>query len=166
MSESINPVNPNLAGLNLAQPLVDAVRLAFRSLQTVQNNLDELNAAVVRAQTAADSAGVAAAAPHPSAQAVVTGSRALGTAYHNTGKTAMYVLVTLSCTSSGGANFGQANALTDSAATPTTVVASTFNGSTTATVYEHLGFWVLPGNYYKVVVTNTTVTLVAWTEWS
>ena len=102
----------------------------------------------------------------PASQAVVTGSRDLTSVFQNTGATSMYVLVTLSCVSAGGANFGQAEARTDTAATPTTVVGSTFNGSATATVNQQLGFWVLPGSYYRVVVVTTTVNLACWTEWS
>lgn len=104
-------------------------------------------------------------APPPTTQAVVTGSRVLGTVYHNTGSTPMFVSVTLLCTAGGGANFAQANAITDAAATPVTVVGSTFNGSAAASINQQLGFWVLPGSYYKVAVVTTTVALSLWTEW-
>jgi hypothetical protein len=99
-------------------------------------------------------------------QSVVTGSRNLTSIYQNTGAKPIYVLVTLACTAAGGANFGQAEARTDASATPTTTVGSTFNGSATATVNQQMAFWVLPGNYYRVVVVTTTVTLSCWTEWS
>lgn len=99
-------------------------------------------------------------------QSVVTGSRALGTVYQNTGSTAKFVSVTVRCTAAGGANFGQSSTYTDASNPPTTAVASTFNGNTTATQEQTMSFWVLPGNYYKVAVVTTTVTLSLWTEWS
>ena len=101
----------------------------------------------------------------PTQQAVVTSSRALGTVYHNSGKTPMFVVVTLLCTASGGSNFGEAHAFADSATSPTTVVGRTFNGSSSASVAEQLSFFVLPGNYYKVAVVTTTVVLTYWVEW-
>jgi hypothetical protein len=110
--------------------------------------------------------GVPVAAPGPTTQTVVTGSRVLGTVYHNTGTTPKYCSVTVRSTAGGGANFGEASAYTDSAATPTTIVGSTFNGSATITTDQQLNFWVLPGNYYKVAVVTTTVTLSVWTEWN
>jgi hypothetical protein len=99
-------------------------------------------------------------------QSVVTGSRALGTTYQNTGTTPMMVTVTLQSTAGGGANFGQANILTDAASPPTTVVATTFNGSIVATVHLTISFWVLPGNYYRINQVTTTVVLGSWVEWT
>ncbi len=97
-----------------------------------------------------------------SSQAVVTGSRALGTVYQNTGSGPMYVLATLQCQPVAGA--GEAQALTDSATPPTTVVAATYENNGTSK--QHLGFWVLPGNYYKIAVVTNAVTLSIWTEWT
>lgn len=116
-----------------------------------------------RALVAAD---LPAGATGITAQNVVTGSRALGTVYHNTGTTPMFCSVTMLCTAGGGANFGQANAYTDSSASPTTVVGNTYNNSATVSVDQQLSFWVLPGNYYKVTVVLTTVVLSVWVEWN
>lgn len=103
-------------------------------------------------------------APPPTTQNVVTGSRALGTTYQNTGTTPMHVAVTLSCLGAGGANNAVCNAITDSSATPSTIVASSTNASTTFTIHQHLNFWVLPGNYYKLAVISNNVALAIWTE--
>ncbi len=97
-----------------------------------------------------------------SAQNVVTGSRALGTVYHNTGTSPIYVLATLTCQPIAGN--AEAQALTDAATPPTTVVAATFENLGTSK--QHLGFWVLPGNYYSITVVTNQVTLSVWTEWN
>jgi len=98
-------------------------------------------------------------------QSVVTGSRILGVVYQNTGTTPMMVTVTLACISSGGA-LAQADAITVTSATPSTVVASTYNSSATVTVYEHLSFWVLPLSSYKVAVNTASVSMISWVEWT
>lgn len=102
----------------------------------------------------------------PTTQSVVTGSRAIGTTYQNTGSTPRFVSVTIRCTAAGGSNFGQASAITDSSSTPTTVVATTFNGNATASQDQTMSFWVLPGNYYRVSQVTTLVSLGTWVEWS
>ncbi|HXJ72244.1 MAG TPA: hypothetical protein VNM37_05310 [Candidatus Dormibacteraeota bacterium] len=120
--------------------------------------MSELIAAVAAIPSTPPAAGI-------TVQSVVSGSRILGVVYQNTGTTAMMVTVTLACVSSGG-TFAQADAITDATATPTAVVASTFNGSALATVYEHLSFWVLPLSYYKVAVNTSSVSMISWVEWT
>ncbi len=97
-----------------------------------------------------------------SAQNVVTGSRALGTIYHNTTTRPIYVLVTVTCQPVAGS--GEAQALTDAATPPTTVVGATFENNGTSK--QNLPFWVLPGNYYSVAVVTNQVTLYSWVEWN
>jgi len=133
----------------------------WRFWRDLTQSVNELIAAVA----ALGGGSVTPAQPAVTVQSVVTGSRILGIVYQNTGLTAMMVTVTLACVSSGGA-FAQADAITDTSATPATIVASTFNGSATATVYEHLSFWVLPASYYKVAVNTASVSMITWVEWT
>lgn len=91
-------------------------------------------------------------------QAVVTGSRAIGTAYQNTTGKPMMVLVTATATSAS-----EITGLTDANATPTTEVGRGHQG--TATVNGSVFFCVLNGNYYKVTVSGTSPALTRWTEW-
>jgi hypothetical protein len=95
-------------------------------------------------------------AAHFATQSIVTASRALSTAYHNTGVKTMCVCV--SVTSSAGVSL---QAFSDSNSTPTTQVAQQFavGGSTSSIM-----FMVLPGNYYKVAAGGGD-TLFLWTEW-
>ena len=88
----------------------------------------------------------------PTTQSSVTGSRALGTVYHNTGITALFASVTISSTTN------PIVAYTDSNATPITAVAT--QPSPSGTVF----FIVLPGNYYSV--SSSGGTLGAWIEWN
>jgi len=95
------------------------------------------------------------------AQNVVTGSRGLNTAFHNTGNKPLFVSVCISGSSSSG-QFYTGSAYTDTNTTPTTLVAATEatgNGNGTGQMF----FIVLPGNYYKV---SGSGTLSVWTEWS
>jgi hypothetical protein len=90
------------------------------------------------------------------AQNDVTASRAIdGTVYRNTSKKTMYVSVSVT-TAAAGTIAG----ITDSAAAPTTTVADHDHA---AAGKIHIGFMVLPGNYYKV--TNTGAVLANWIEW-
>ncbi len=93
---------------------------------------------------------------HSMTQNVVTGSRAIGTVYQNTTGKPMFVVVTAH--SSSTTNF---TAYSDGSNPPTTVVATTM--ASTAGWGEHVGFWVMPNNYYKVAFTSGT--LDTWTEW-
>ena len=91
-------------------------------------------------------------------QNVVTGSRLLGTVYHNTGTHPIFVTVS-------DLNTATTNlyAETDSSSSPSTVV-------TEVNVFLNsrnmVSFWVLPGNYYEVIDTMSgTSTLSYWVEW-
>ena len=130
----------------------------WRFWRDLTGAVSELIAAVAAIPSTPPTAGI-------TVQSVVSGSRILGVVYQNTGTTAMMVTVTLACVSSGG-TFAQADAITDATATPTAVVASTFNGSALATGYEHLSFWVLPLSYYKVAVNTSSVSMISWVEWT
>lgn len=167
LNDRLQRISGMVGALSAAQTAAAAA--AADSIDTGSVTVSDLAGTGTRMVTA-DASGALGTQALPSSgvttQSVVTGSRALGTIYHNTGLTPMMVTVTVGCVAAGGANFGQAKALTDASSTPTTVVASTFNGSATATVYEHLTFWVLPGHYYEVAIVTTTVSLVSWTEWN
>jgi len=98
-------------------------------------------------------------------QAVVTGSRALGTVYHNTGATAMIVSVTM--------QFSTTNQtiqyLTDSSNPPTTLVDQLYTGTSGIGGGANIPitFVVLPGNYYKVAQTfGSGGSIGIWTEWN
>jgi hypothetical protein len=89
-------------------------------------------------------------------QSVVTGSRALGTIYHNTSTTPKIATVSVSL------NGDNLQAIADSSAAPTTVVMDApYNGGGSYTAICF--FVILPGYYYKVTSTGT---LKSWTEWS
>jgi hypothetical protein len=96
-------------------------------------------------------------------QSVVTGSRTFNTAYQNTTGKPMSVVVSMVATTSTTC-YG--SAYSDSASTPTTLVAAGGNNSATpATAWTlNLCFWVLPGNYYRIV-TSGSPGLACWTEW-
>lgn len=85
-------------------------------------------------------------------------ARVLGSVYQNTGTKAMRVAATCSCPTVIGLAI-----YTDSAASPTTVVGQTTNGSTN-TANQFLSAWVLPGNYYKVTG-GAGASLLQWFEW-
>ena len=94
-------------------------------------------------------------------QNVVTGARALGTVFQNTGIKPLFVSVSVSCP--GGAYAG---AYTDAAANPSTVVAEAGSGSGGTAPQVQIFFIVLPGNYYKVAAIAGGPGLSIWTEWS
>lgn len=94
----------------------------------------------------------------PTTQNVVTGSRAVGTVYQNTGSTSMYVSVAYYSNS-----VSQFEALTDSLSTPTTGVG--FANPNTTNTYVTFFFVVLPGNYYEVTASAGTPTVQQWVEW-
>jgi hypothetical protein len=85
----------------------------------------------------------------------LSGSRTLGTAYHNTGSGGMFVEVYLS----GGSSGNTITVTTDSASSPSTVI------STHATQGTALGaFFAVPaGNYYKVT-TSGSASISSWRE--
>jgi len=88
----------------------------------------------------------------------VTGSRALGSEYQNTGSLPMLVVVA----GHGGVN-QVATAVTDSGSPPTTVVAKAGSSNSGSIEYGTMSFIVLPGNYYKVTWTGT---LDSWLEYN
>jgi hypothetical protein len=103
-------------------------------------------------------------ASYPTAQNVVTGSRALNTVYQNTTGRPMRVSVTLNF--SGSVAQDIASVLTDSSATPSSVVAK-FNCNTTVaftSVYIPVTFFVLAGDYYEIT-SGTGPAIISWTEW-
>lgn len=93
------------------------------------------------------------------AQAVVTGTRALNTVFHNTSARPLFISV---CASGSGVNF--ITAYTDANPAPVAQVAQAGQGSSGATL-EQLFFIVLPGNYYRVDGGGSAVMSI-WTEWS
>ncbi len=89
---------------------------------------------------------------------VVTGSRAVGTAYRNTSAGTMFVAVSAYSDANGG--FW---AYCDTSNPPTTAVIGCSNIAGSV----HILFFVVPYNeYYKVAFTSGTPTLSCWTEWS
>jgi hypothetical protein len=84
----------------------------------------------------------------------------LGNVYQNTTGKPVFHTVTVSMNSTSTPLI----AYTDSSTSPTTVVASITNQSST---YSNmcLSFWVLPGNYYKVALGVAGGTLQYWTQW-
>jgi hypothetical protein len=84
----------------------------------------------------------------------------LGGVYQNTTGKPVFHTVTVSMNSTSTPLI----AYTDSSSSPTTVVASITNQSST---YSNmcLSFWVLPGNYYKVALGVAGGTLQYWTQW-
>lgn len=97
------------------------------------------------------------------AQGVVTGSRALNTVFQNTSTTKpMFVSVTIESTTAS-----VFQAITDNAASPTTIVAQAGMASgppsgVPVSARFPILFIVLPGNYYKV---SGGGSLITWTEW-
>ncbi len=105
------------------------------------------------------------AAP-PSTQTDVTASRAYdGTVYHNT--TSKPITVTVTVNMAGSIKI---IAYSDANADPTTVVAGTGATSVATSLPMSCTFTVLPGNYYKVILTDIggagTKSLASWIEWS
>lgn len=98
-------------------------------------------------------------------QSVVTGSRALGTVFQNTGVKPLFVCATVSSTTAS-----LIQVFTDAAASPSTVVAQ--GGMTSGPpsgvgvqAYFPMFFIVLPNNYYKITVSGSS-SMLSWTEWS
>lgn len=93
-------------------------------------------------------------------QNVVTASRAITTIYRNTYGKAMMVTANFNINSAV-----VMQAFSDSAASPTTIVATTSNpGAGSATCC--LSFWVLNNNYYKITVSSGSPVTNQWVEWS
>ncbi len=91
-------------------------------------------------------------------QSDVTGSRSIGTVYHNTGSTAMMVTVAIS----GNGIGSEVDALTDASTPPTTKVGAFAGG---VTLLNSISFWVLPGNYYEITQFSTGAVVESWIEW-
>ena len=97
----------------------------------------------------------------PTTQAVVTGSRVLGTVYQNTSGKPMWINITFTAV----AGTDGINVVTDASATPTVVVASLYNFSTATAIT--VSFLVLTGNYYEVVISiGSAFTINSWVEWT
>lgn len=93
----------------------------------------------------------------PTTQANVTGSRAIGTIYHNTSDFTMHVNVSIF----SGTNATMV-AVSDASATPSTTVQAAFVPNTGNA--NGMTFIVLPGNYYQVTVSAGAPTLYQWVE--
>lgn len=90
----------------------------------------------------------------------MTGSRLLGTVYHNTSINPIFVVATSYNSNSAAI----AKAYTDSSSSPSTEVAE-YNAPEDQ--YRIAAFWVLAGNYYEITDTDSgTATLYLWTEWT
>ena len=99
--------------------------------------------------------------PGPSAQNVVTGSRAINTVYQNTGNKPLFVTITFTV----GGTTVSADIKCDSNAAPATVIASV--SPKNATAITTITFIVLPSYYYKLYQGGSvTLTMQYWTEWS
>ncbi len=83
--------------------------------------------------------------------------RALTTIYHNTTTDPIWVQVVVL----SGVSAGTVSILSDSSATPTTVIG---DATSDAAHYMAVKTWVLPGNYYQV--TGTNVSIDTWVETS
>jgi hypothetical protein len=88
------------------------------------------------------------------------GTRTLNSIYHNTTGKPLFVAV-----SSQIASGTLSQALTDSSATPSLIVAQTNATSGSAALIQQMFFVVLPGNYYEVNSAAGT-TLYNWVEWN
>ncbi len=95
-----------------------------------------------------------------SSQNVVTGSRVIGTVYQNTTGKTMYVAVVVG---NGGVGFGSTQFVTDSSATPSTIVSYAPNLPATDGGNNTVYGMVLNNNYYEC--TSNSSPLISWTEW-
>jgi hypothetical protein len=96
-----------------------------------------------------------------STQSVVTSSRVFGTIYQNTSSKLMIITVATQDSEIGHT----ATAYSDTNSSPSTIVAENYSGYDAGhTNAASMTFCVLPGNYYKVTLTNGTI--VVWTEWT
>jgi len=96
-------------------------------------------------------------------QSNVTASRVLGTVYQNTSGRPLYVLVTLDVVGGAG-NLYTAIAYTDTNTPPTTVVGKSSGCYDSEVDFSNIGFFVLPGSYYKVTEVSQGE-LETWFEW-
>src|SRR5208337_3779655 len=102
---------------------------------------------------------VSAASSLFSTQNVVTGSRALGTVYHNTtGKTMFINVASYNNTTNEGFFI-----VSDSSSSPSTIVSITTDPIANSAIT--LSCIVLPNNYYEAYWNAGVGTLYAWTEW-
>ena len=101
-------------------------------------------------------------------------TRVLGTVYHNTGSTALFVSVAVGDTSFGTNYVYEADAYTGATSSPNTTVASatlqtpTGLGGSSRWV-STLSFVVPPGYYYKVLDNSSSggaIGISTWTEWA
>ena len=92
-----------------------------------------------------------------------SGTRAAGTVYHNTGSSPILVVSTFqNCNATSGAHPFQG--LADTNTTPTTLVWQDDPPSSSS--YDHVMFWVLPGEYYEVNANSNGGTLYRWYEYT
>jgi len=94
----------------------------------------------------------------PSTQSVVTSSRVWNTVYRNDKVPALPMMVVISGQGGGSSN---TTAYSDSSTSPTTVVAQ-YGAVWGYGPNMSMSFWVLPGNYYKVV---SSCSLGTWVEY-
>ncbi|MCK9569851.1 hypothetical protein M0R72_12985 [Candidatus Pacearchaeota archaeon] len=94
-------------------------------------------------------------------QAIVTGSRTLGTEYQNTSGKTMIVTVTVS--KAGGT--GLTARIKTSSPADTYVITNQGHDSDGGTIYTAITVVVPPGYYYKIDSTSAS-TLEYWTEWT
>jgi len=92
----------------------------------------------------------------PSTQSVVTSSRSWNTVYRNNTGLPMMVVI-----SGQGGGSSTTAAYSDSSTSPTTVVAL-YGATWGYGPSMSMSFWVLPGNYYKVV---SSCSLWTWVEY-
>lgn len=101
-----------------------------------------------------------AAAGGITTQTDVTASRAIdNTVYHNTTAKPIFCVVTVNLSTTA-----QIAVSSDATATPTLVVGYIQNSNALGEIAQ-ISFWVLPGNYYKAIKTNTA-TLTTWIEYT
>ncbi len=115
-------------------------------------------AALTQGLIGADSNGLVIA--KTMTQGEVAGSRAFGTVYQNTGKTAM--IVTVSGSNDGNGNYMIAVSDTVNPPTHGVAIATTVNAGN----FESITFVVLPNSYYKVYWSAGIGTVNQWSEWT
>lgn len=100
--------------------------------------------------------------PIPKTQTDVTASRTAGTVYRNLNGNPIFYNITVASTVAGANVVG---VYSDALANPVLFIAGYQEDATIAGGISTISFWVLPGNYYKVVVLGGTATLT-WIMWS